>query len=476
MSLRILAVSVFLPKPLGSHGGCRAFWELSGEVVRAGHRLSYLTCYPPFLPVDPTCFGGSARRCDMGGWELVKVRVPFGGSLGRLAWAQRTGPSWWQQFIELGQSAGAAAFFASFSMAAAAAGCRLAKRSGPFDVVYVQNEYAAWAGRYIANRCGTPLVIRLLGTFLKDMMQQPLWRLRYLPAWQGMVTRCDRLVITDDGTGGDQVARRLAVPSERVRFWRSGVRDDLYRPDLDRCELRRRLGLPEDRRVLLYLGRLGYHDNFKRTDRLIRLAAALRKRRGDLVLVLAGPGRDLELLRQEAGRLGVGDYVHFAGGVSYEDVPLWYNAADVYVQLFDLSNWSNTLTEAMAAHLPVVVRRDQSTQGVLESGVEALLVEADNVAEQVGAIEAILDDPRLARDLGEGAGRWVARHCGTWADRAKREVAMIESLVGRRQRTADSSDESLIGERLIDGRFIPSRRRADSEVVGRSSRFNQAVR
>jgi glycosyltransferase involved in cell wall biosynthesis len=433
MSSHILVVSALLPKPLGRSGGCRAFLELAGELVRRGHSVTYLTCYPSFLPVDPAALGGAIASIRVDGVDLVKIRVPFAWTLRRLAWAPRKGPLWWQRVVELGQSVGAAAFFFGFTLAAASAGMRLARRLGPFDLVYVHNEYGAWAGRYIAGRCDVPLVIRLLGTFLKDMMGQRFWRLRYPAAWQGMITPCDRLVITDDGTEGQGIARKLGVPAERVAFWRSGVRDDLYRPDICRRRLRHQLGLPDDRHVLLYLGRLGYHDNFKRTDRLIRLAAELRKRRSDFVLALAGPGRDLELLRQEASRLGVSESLYLAGGVSYEEVPLWYNAADLYVQLFDLSNWSNTLTEAMASHLPVVVRRDQSTRSVLSNGVEALLVGADNVGEQVQAVECVLDDSLLARRLGENAARWVAENCGTWTDRARLEVDLLESLVSRYQ-------------------------------------------
>ncbi|GAG20626.1 unnamed protein product, partial [marine sediment metagenome] len=92
-----------------------------------------------------------------------------------------------------------------------------------FDLVYAHNEYAALAGYLVRVFYRVPNVTRLYGTFLADLMDKPLVWLRYTTSWLGYKVPHSLLICANDGTRGDEVARRLGIDLERFRFWQNGV-------------------------------------------------------------------------------------------------------------------------------------------------------------------------------------------------------------------------------------------------------------
>jgi len=92
-----------------------------------------------------------------------------------------------------------------------------------FDLVYAHNQYAAIAGWIMGRILRVPNVTRLYGTFLADLSRRPLVSLRYPVAAGGFRVPSSLIICGNDGTRGDEVARRLGVDPKRFRFWQNGV-------------------------------------------------------------------------------------------------------------------------------------------------------------------------------------------------------------------------------------------------------------
>ncbi|MEJ2661959.1 MAG: glycosyltransferase [Desulfobacteraceae bacterium] len=122
----------------------------------------------------------------------------------------------------------------------------------------------------------------------------------------------------------------IVAPAERernnlIRFYRArerkiviipcGVNLNLFQP-MDRAQCRRRLGIPQDRRVLLFVGRFAA---LKGVDALLGAAADLAKQMSDLQLVLVGgdgpESAGFRSLTRLAATLGLRDRVWFPGRV-----------------------------------------------------------------------------------------------------------------------------------------------------------------
>lgn len=144
----------------------------------------------------------------------------------------------------------------------------------------------------------------------------------------------------------------------------------------ERAIARERLGLPADRVLGLFLGRLS---PVNKADLLPLLEeyAAHAQTYGDLVI--AGPDDALgyrEILRQVCRELGVSHRVHFLSELGREGVLDAYRAADFFVFPGDAVNeaFGQTALESAAAGLPCVISDWNGMKDIVVEGETALLV------------------------------------------------------------------------------------------------------
>lgn len=129
--------------------------------------------------------------------------------------------------------------------------------------------------------------------------------------------------------------------------------------------LRRRLGIPAENRILVYVGRLAKEKNL---EELLECRAALGRAPVTLLLVGDGPARPA--LEERAAALGLAaPAAVFAGMAAPEEVPLYYRLGDVFVSASSSETQGLTYLEALAAGTPAVCRADPCLNGVIENGV-----------------------------------------------------------------------------------------------------------
>lgn len=322
-------------------------------------------------------------------------------------------------------------FLLTGSLVAAAHRLRRRDRSRRrYDLVYAHNQYAAPAGLIVARALGVPNVNRLYGTFLADLMNKPLVWLRYPVAAAGYLVPSTMVICGNDGTRGDEVARKLRIDRARFRFWQNGVDLPEKRPESTREDLIRRYaeaGLRADVPWIVSCSRLSY---WKRIDRMLHALRHAADMGQDCQLVVAGDGPERQGLIDLAGELKLGDKVAWLGAVSHDEIWALMNAADVFMITNDVTNRCNPLYESMCAGVPVITVRDPSTADLAEHEVNALLADRDDTDELGRCIERLLTDTELssrlkAAQLAKAGGLW------NWTERMKVEVAELEAMVGR---------------------------------------------
>ena len=168
--------------------------------------------------------------------------------------------------------------------------------------------------------------------------------------WRALVPRvaraADRVIAVSHATG-DDVVRRLRVPSERVDVVHQGFGQP---PRAAPVEVRARFGLG-DGPLLLAVSALKSHKNLLR---LVRAFALVRRRAPEVALVIPGnPSPYQETLHEEAERLGVAASVHFPGFVDDAELEGLYAAATVSVFPSLHEGFGFPLLEAMARSVPV---------------------------------------------------------------------------------------------------------------------------
>jgi len=296
-----------------------------------------------------------------------------------------------------------------------------------FDMVYAHNQWAAPAGWLLGKHFGVPNISRLYGTFLADLMKKPLVWLRYPIAAAGFLVPHDLLICANDGTRGDEVARKLGIKLDRFRFWQDGVDDhphaespsrEIFLETAPSC-------LRKEAFWILSCSRLSY---WKRIDRMIHALHHARNQGADCQLVVAGDGQERQPLKELAERLGVADQIGWLGAVPHAEVPKLMDLVDIFMITNDVTNRCNPLFEAMRAGLPVVSIRDTSTADLLKEEENALLANRDDTEALGHHLATICNDRALAARLRDQQ-KLQADLLWNWEQRMEVEITELQKLI-----------------------------------------------
>ena len=236
------------------------------------------------------------------------------------------------------------------------------------------------------------------------------------------VERAARVIAVSEWTARDAV-EILGIPRERVVAIPNGVGEDMRLLDPERVAVwRRRRGLNE--RMILFVGTIEPRKNL---PLLLRAYALLRRRGVEHQLVIAGgKGWYYDNVFATTERLGLRDAVAFPGYVSQDDLPLWYNAADVFVYPSLYEGFGLPPLEAMACGTPAIVSNTSSLPEVV--GQAGVMVDPDDPEALADAMEAVITDRERHRQLAE-AGLERASHY-TWAETARQTARLYHRILG----------------------------------------------
>jgi len=166
----------------------------------------------------------------------------------------------------------------------------------------------------------------------------------------------------------------------------------------------------------------------KGPDVFVEAAALVSQSHPNTTFHLAGTG-DEESVRQLAVELGIQHRLHIEGRV--EDVPGFLRKLDVAVLTSRSEGLSNALLEYMAAGRPIVATAVGANAELIEDGAHGLLVPPDDARAVASALDRLLRETRLSRELGESARSRVKAgysHCAI----AARYESVWTSLLSQR--------------------------------------------
>jgi glycosyltransferase involved in cell wall biosynthesis len=203
------------------------------------------------------------------------------------------------------------------------------------------------------------------------------------------------------------------MPATKVEVVYNGV-DPSFRP-LPADEVgafRRERGLPD--RFILFVGTL---EPRKNVARLVEAYARLPERRPALVLV-GGKGWLYDEIFGRVEALNLSREIHCAGYVPADDLPWWYNAAELFVYPSLYEGFGLPPLEAMACGTPVVTSTASSLPEVV--GSAGLMVDPTEIEELTTAMERMLKDRDMRQQM-RAAGLAQAQRF-SWVETARRTV------------------------------------------------------
>lgn len=301
-----------------------------------------------------------------------------------------------------------------------------AQAAADCDLIHIQTPFVAhYAGLAAARRHGLP-VIATYHTLFEEYLHH---YAPYLPGrWLRKQARAlsrrqcnqlDAVVVPStamrERLAGYGVARPMQVLPTGIPIAQFGQGDG--------ASFRRLHGIPMNRPLALFVGRVAHEKNI---GFLLEAVAHARWHHPELLLVIAGEGPAGADLRARVEALGLAEGVRFVGYMDRtRELPDCYAAADAFVFASRTETQGLVLLEAMAAGVPVVALSVMGTADILAAG-RGSIAPPDHPAAFGAALAELLGRSPSAREQLSAEARTYALE---WSDTA--QASCLASLYRR---------------------------------------------
>ena len=170
--------------------------------------------------------------------------------------------------------------------------------------------------------------------------------------------------------------------------------------ECDDFDIRSGYKIPEDKHILLFLGRIGKEKNI--TEILQYLENIDRD---DIVFIIAGAGPFLSELKEICLNSKIRDRLIFTGMIDSSKVGNFYSKADVFVSASTSETQGLTFIESMACSTPIICRHDDCLDGVLIEGKTGFGYDTEE--EFIYYLNQILDNKKLRDKMGKNCKQLV---------------------------------------------------------------------
>lgn len=291
------------------------------------------------------------------------------------------------------------------------------------DLIYERYNLFMIAGVLLARLCHIPLFLEVNSPLARERSAFGGLGFRRLAEWLERRTwRAAAFVLPVSHVLAEAICR-AGVQAERVVVIPNAIDDAMF-PCAASEEAKQALGL----RGKLVLGFVGFVREWHGLERVIDLLSDPRCR-ANLHLLVVGDGPALPALKLCTQQLGLSGRVTFTGVVNREDIARHVAAFDIALQPRAVEYASPLkVFEYMAAGKAIVAPAQANIMEILTDGHDARLFDPANDGTFREAVFELAGDSRLRESLGAGARRTVLDRGYTWADNARRIVALHDRL------------------------------------------------
>ncbi len=220
--------------------------------------------------------------------------------------------------------------------------------------------------------------------------------------YAGFYSKLDS-VISPTQTGADLLTKNNLKSDLFVIS--NGIDLAKYKKKLTQKEAKRKFDLP-DKPIVLFVGRLDKEKNIN----VLLDSLALMKKKTDFHLVVAGKGKELDPLMEQAQELGLTPKVTFTGYVSDDELRILYNAADIFVMPGIAELQSLVTMEAMATGLPVIGADAVALPHLIKNEENGYLFTPGDAKDLSVKLEKLLEDKKLRETMGKKSLALIQEH------------------------------------------------------------------
>jgi glycosyltransferase involved in cell wall biosynthesis len=228
-------------------------------------------------------------------------------------------------------------------------------------------------------------------------------------------------IITSSDKGRQELIYDWGISPEKVTSLMDGVDTDVFCP-CSQKEARRSLGIPEDAKLVVFLG---IFNRYQGMDLLLDVISLVKAQAANVRFLLMGfPDGEYQRKSRE---MGIDDIITFTGRVPYDRAPLYLSAGDLAVSpKLALTEANGKLFNYMACGLPAVVFENQINREIL--GEAGIYVEHGNAPAFAKAIvDTIYNSEDMASLSAQVREKAIRLH--SWTARSQQIVSVYREML-----------------------------------------------
>lgn len=267
------------------------------------------------------------------------------------------------------------------------------------DVVHAHLHEGAFIGKFSSKFNNIPMVFDVQGSLVGEMLSHGFLKknstsCKLIHELEKIINKSANALITSSSNMAEILKNDFQLDKDKIFVVQDGVDTDIFNPDYDTQELRKKFGIMDDCKVVVFLGLLNAYQGI---DILINSIPHVIKSVDKVCFLIMGYP-DTEKYHEMAINSNVEDHIIFTGKINYLEAPLYLNLGDIAVspKITSSGEGNGKVYNYMACGLPTVVFDFPTNREILgETGIYVKSLTPEALAE--GIVELLLDNKKIEK-------------------------------------------------------------------------------
>ncbi len=267
------------------------------------------------------------------------------------------------------------------------------------NIIHAHLHEGALLGKIYKKFRRMPLVFDFQGSLTGELidhnfLKRKSFAFKFMRKAENLINSSADAVVVSSANSANLLKEGLDAKEDRIFVVRDGVNVDEFKMCNNTADLKRKLNLPLNKKIVVYLGLL---NKYQGVDCLLGAISYLVKKNQNVHFLIMGYP-DVKKYKEIARKKKISDTVTFTGRIDYRKAPQYLSLGDVAISPKISKTESNgKLYNYMAMGLPTVIFDTQVNREILgDLGIYAELNDPVSLAEKT---EMILSNEDLAKNL-----------------------------------------------------------------------------
>jgi len=301
------------------------------------------------------------------------------------------------------------------------------------DIIHAHLHEGALLGKIYKKFKRIPLVFDFQGSLTSEIvdhnfLKKKSFALKFIRKIENWVNTSADAIVVSSANSANLLKKESNIKKDKIFVVQDGVNVNEFKMCNDTLNLKRKLNLPLNKKIVVYLGLL---NRYQGVDCLLETISYMVKKNKNVHFLIMGYP-DVEKYKKIALENKIDHSITFTGRINYKEAPQYLSLGDVAVSPKISKTESNgKLYNYMAMGLPTVVFDTPVNREILgDLGIYAELGNPISLAEK---LQMLLLNENLAKNLG-GKLREKAVNIYSWEAAGKKLMDVYQTILGERSK------------------------------------------